>query len=249
MVTPTIGAGKLRSGNGSLAHEVRDAIRNLIESKQLRAGDKLPSESEFVEELKVGRTTVREAFRLLEQEGIVVSKQGLGRFVRSYSKLKRPLTKLEGVTEMLASRGFVVESQVVSVVVDEPTPYERERLELAPSSSVVRLRRLRRHQDRTVVYSDDVFDRLLVPLPLADVDWSGSLFGILDDQGCTVTSAAASVSAVLIEPDDIAGLDVEKAGAWLLIDQLHRDSSGRPVIHSEDYHRGEDFSFDLIRTR
>src|SRR5699024_10125319 len=130
----------------------RDGIRRLIESEELAPGDRLPSEAEFAERFGVGRTTIREAFRLLEQEGVVASRQGSGRFVRDTSRLQRPLSKLEGVTDMLASRGLTVETHVVSVGVDEPTEEERTLLELEPSSSVVRLVRLRKHHDRTVVY-------------------------------------------------------------------------------------------------
>lgn len=238
-----------RLGGQSLAHKTRDAIRQLIESEALGPGDRVPTEAQVAERFGVGRTTIREAFRLLEQEGVVVSKQGTGRFVRDYSRLQRPLTKLEGVTDMLDSRGFTVATQVVSVGVDEPTDRERSSLELESSKSVVRLVRLRQHRERTLVYSVDIFDRSIFHAPLSSIDWTDSLFALMQGQGVTVTSADATVSATLVTPDSLVGLDVETPEAWLLIEQLHRDQRGRPAILSEDYHRGTDFQFDVSRSR
>ncbi len=51
-------------------------IKQLIFSNQLQVGDKLPSEREMMEETGVSRSVVREAFRSLEQSGLVEIKQG-----------------------------------------------------------------------------------------------------------------------------------------------------------------------------
>jgi DNA-binding GntR family transcriptional regulator len=52
-----------------------------IESGQLRIGDELPSEYELCERYGVSRTTVREAFRLVELEGLISRQQGAVRKV------------------------------------------------------------------------------------------------------------------------------------------------------------------------
>jgi GntR family transcriptional regulator, arabinose operon transcriptional repressor len=56
----------------------------------LRAGDPLPSENTFVEQLGVARNTVRQAITSLQEEGLVRRVQGKGTFVESNvrSKLK-----------------------------------------------------------------------------------------------------------------------------------------------------------------
>ncbi|MFC5746580.1 GntR family transcriptional regulator [Actinomadura rugatobispora] len=52
-----------------------------IEGGRLRVGDELPSENELCELYGVSRTTVREAFRLVELEGLVSRQQGAVRKV------------------------------------------------------------------------------------------------------------------------------------------------------------------------
>jgi GntR family transcriptional regulator, transcriptional repressor for pyruvate dehydrogenase complex len=56
--------------------EVEKQIRTLIYSKHLKPGDRLPSEKELAVQIGVGRLSVREALRMLEQAGLITVKQG-----------------------------------------------------------------------------------------------------------------------------------------------------------------------------
>ena len=64
--------------------EITDQIRNLIYTKKLMPGDKLPPERDLAEMFNAGRTAVRESLRILEHSGLIVVKQGSegGSFVR-----------------------------------------------------------------------------------------------------------------------------------------------------------------------
>lgn len=59
-----------------LSEKIVAHVKKLIFSNQLRVGDKLPSERKVMEETGVSRSVVREAFRSLEQSGLVEIKQG-----------------------------------------------------------------------------------------------------------------------------------------------------------------------------
>jgi GntR family transcriptional repressor for pyruvate dehydrogenase complex len=64
--------------------EVAQQIERLI-LKKLRPGDKLPSERELAEMLKVSRSSIRDAIRGLELRGLVEPRQGAGTIVREVS--------------------------------------------------------------------------------------------------------------------------------------------------------------------
>ena len=53
--------------------DVAEQIRDVILGKQLRLGDRLPSERSLAQQFQVGRLTIREALRTLETEGLVSS--------------------------------------------------------------------------------------------------------------------------------------------------------------------------------
>lgn len=57
-------------------------IKELIDEEKLRPGDRLPSERKMAGYLGCSRTSVREAFRVLEADGLVISRQGGGRFIQ-----------------------------------------------------------------------------------------------------------------------------------------------------------------------
>lgn len=64
--------------------EVAKQIERLILNK-LKPGDKLPSERELAETLKVSRSSIRDAIRSLELMGLVEPRQGTGTIVREVS--------------------------------------------------------------------------------------------------------------------------------------------------------------------
>jgi DNA-binding FadR family transcriptional regulator len=65
----------------SLVDEVIGVMRKMLSEDAWSAGAKLPSEQELGRQLGVGRSTVREALRVLGHLGIVESRSGLGTFV------------------------------------------------------------------------------------------------------------------------------------------------------------------------
>ena len=72
----------LRAIKKTRIHEdVFHQIHQLIKEGRLRARDQLPSERELAETFKVSRTSVREALRALETQGLIVSRTGAGNFV------------------------------------------------------------------------------------------------------------------------------------------------------------------------
>ncbi|HZP76089.1 MAG TPA: FadR/GntR family transcriptional regulator [Pseudolabrys sp.] len=70
-----------RVSRTSLVDEVIGVMRTMLSEKAWAPGTKLPSEQELGRQLGVGRSTVREALRVLGHLGIVEAKSGLGTFV------------------------------------------------------------------------------------------------------------------------------------------------------------------------
>lgn len=76
--------------------DVFHQIHQLIKEGRLGARDQLPSERELAETFKVSRTSVREALRALETQGLIVSRTGAGNFVADLpvESLIGPLARL-----------------------------------------------------------------------------------------------------------------------------------------------------------
>jgi GntR family transcriptional regulator len=231
----------------SLSVQVAERIRELISGEALLPGQRLPTEADFSDRFGVGRTTVREALRQLENDGLIQVRRGLGRFVSAAPAVRRPLTRLEGVTEMMQESGYQVTNRVLSVAVEQPAEDERDVLRLPVGAEVIRLERLRLRGDEAYIYSVDVMPRSYFPGDIAAIDWRGSLMDLLEDRGARPVYAVAQISALHL-PRALArrhGLDATLP--WLLMVQTNTTDEGVNVIYSHDYHRGDRFSFDVPR--
>lgn len=66
--------------------QIANALRAAILTKQLAPGDQLPSGNELAKRYSVARMTVQQALRVLRDEGLIVTRQGSGVFVRGRSE-------------------------------------------------------------------------------------------------------------------------------------------------------------------
>lgn len=77
-----------RSG---LADTVAGKLKELIKSGMYNTGDRLASEPELMQQFGVGRSSIREAIRILSNCGLVRVQQGVGTFVELREGIAEPL--------------------------------------------------------------------------------------------------------------------------------------------------------------
>lgn len=114
-----------------LFEQAVDQIKKLIVSGHLRPGDKLPSENELSQLLNVSRSSVREALRSLESNGLIQVKSGAGAFVSDDAlvissindAMQRLLTRRNRVLKLLQVR-WAIESMVVAQAASSITSAE-----------------------------------------------------------------------------------------------------------------------------
>ncbi|MBO0826094.1 MAG: GntR family transcriptional regulator [Actinobacteria bacterium] len=127
--------------------EIADRLREQIGAGVLEPGQRLPSEPDLAAEYAASRNTVRLAIALLTNQGLVVSRQGLGTFVvepaRPFTAL---LSRIQAPrTEQHASLGMPVvspgpdDSAMSRLIVEtgSASPSVAEKLDLAPGDPVV----------------------------------------------------------------------------------------------------------------
>jgi GntR family transcriptional regulator len=235
----------------ALPEQVRDSIAELVIS-DLRPGDVLPTETAVAERLMVSRSTVREAMKLLEQEGLVETRRGTGRFATALSGIRqeRPMTRFESITNMMIELGYSPTTRVISVVQRTPLSSEAEVFGISEDELVIETRRLRLIDDKAGVYSVNILDPRTIDGEFDAVDWNGSVVLILEATGHEIVASSAHIS-VVAEPGGPDTLDDEALpeGPWLLVSEQCITRTGRCVLLSRDYHLGSVFSFSVVRRR
>jgi GntR family transcriptional repressor for pyruvate dehydrogenase complex len=63
------------------ARQVTDALADYVEDARLQAGDRLPAERELMANLRVGRSTIREAIRHFQALGVIETRKGSGTYL------------------------------------------------------------------------------------------------------------------------------------------------------------------------
>ena len=66
-----------------LYQQTIDKIYSLIDSMEIQPGEKFPPERELAVKWGISRNSLRDAFHILEHRGVVISKQGSGRYLRN----------------------------------------------------------------------------------------------------------------------------------------------------------------------
>lgn len=234
----------------SIVLQVHDELRQMIEDQDLGAGDRLPSESEIAARFGVARGTVREALKVLEQSGLIGVQQGRGRFVSDIARLMvdRPLTEFESVTEMLEGLGYHLTNRVLSTETAAANEDEAAALEIPVGMPVMRLRRLRLRMQEALIYEINILSaELLEGRNPAEVDFTGSLNAWLESLGRGLVSSAATIQAVDLPAEIKALPEVDGDQPWLLISERCVDRVGLPALFSQDFHRGDVFSFHVLR--
>jgi GntR family transcriptional regulator len=235
----------------SLAVQVRDQLVDAIRAEELLPGSQLPGEYELAERLAVGRSTIREALRLLERDGLVDVVRGRGRFVSALARFRaeRPVTEFESVTEMLGGLGYEVRNQVLDIRFERAGRTWSSLFGIGSRDQVVVLERLRMHKDEVLIYSVNVLDSRLVPGSLDGSEWQGSVIELLASRGAKVVSSAATIAATKLPEAAQVSLSGLSDEPWLCITETCVTDDGRVVLHATDFHRGDIFAFHVVRQR
>lgn len=94
--------------------EIAEEIKKDIFEGRYKPGDQLPAEIVFAQELGVSRATLREAYSMLERQGYILRKHGVGSFVAEPERqIVSNFEKLESIMDLIRRAGYVPLIQVL----------------------------------------------------------------------------------------------------------------------------------------
>jgi GntR family transcriptional regulator len=237
-----------KSRNGMPAYQrIQSAIRKRIDAGQLRPGDAVASERDLAKLHQVSLMTARHALASLEREGIVERRRGFGTFVAAP---KIHFNKLMSYTEQMAGRSLTASSRVLFAKIIDNEPEAAARLSLPPTSSVIKLERLRHAAGEpfaleTCHLSAAEFLGLL-DAPLG----RESLFGILErnykvelgyaDEEVDATAADLRIADLLAVP---------RRDPLLRIRQVIYSTKGKAIMYVLGFYRSDRHNLVIRRFR
>lgn len=224
--------------------QVADRLRQHIDSGEWPAAHRLPSESELMEQFAVSRVTVRLAVGALRSEGLIVTRQGRGSYVRD----REPIWRINAnryIQDARFAAGRAAEpAPMFGTVGDEPGRYRLERsfheeranqhvaelLGIAPGELVLERRCLFFIDERPEQLSTSYLPLELVRgTPVAEPHnepWPGGTIAQLASLGRQVSHVEESVRARMPTPEEGQTLRIAAGVPVLVItSRLYTDAN------------------------
>jgi GntR family transcriptional regulator len=229
---------KLERLHGPLHAAVLERVLRLLTDGAWVVGAKLPSEEKLAEAIGVSRVTLRDALSLLEQDGLLERRHGVGTFVRQPPPvLQVQLDVNQSLTELMREGGLEPGSTEVELADAEAEASVAEALGVEPLSRVYVLERVHTANGMRVVYSKSFIRATLFPDPSPLVNLRGSLYALLREQlGIGTPSAVARLVPVTADSLLSRKLDVRIGCPLLLLEQIDSAPDNTPIILSRDYY-------------
>ena len=110
-------------------------VKTMIIQREMKPGDRLPTEKELADLFGVSRSTLREAMKFLRAENVVVIRQGSGTFVSAGTGIgEDPLglhfTNEDKLIQNLFETRMLIEPQIAGLACQRATPQDVRNLQL-----------------------------------------------------------------------------------------------------------------------
>jgi DNA-binding GntR family transcriptional regulator len=238
-----------KAARKTLTEIAENELRHAITGGTFRPGSQLPTEAELCEMLGVSRTVVREALRVLEDDGLVTRRHGVGTFVRNHPILKN-LNFNFGITEMIESAGLKAGTSHLAVWKEAADEEKAKQLRVPPGTPIVTIERVRTADGRPVVYSLDTLTDVLIQRANFDPELlrTDSIYNLLQTSlGQVVEYGIARLLPVAAPSHVTEKLQLPPNALTLYIVQTDYSSADEPLVYSCEYHLPDAFDFLVWR--
>jgi GntR family transcriptional regulator len=235
-----------RGNRNNFTEQVADELSLAIRTQKYPPGFQLPSVEKLADEMGVGRSTLREALRLLQAKGLVEVIHGLGTFV-SKERITRSTGSVYSFSEAIRERGMKPRSEVLEqkvTIADEEIAFK---LQITVGDKVNLLRRLRFADDLPMAMETTISAHARFP-DLLKHDWSGetSLYALLQEKyRVAPQNAVQIVQAVTARRSESQLLLIAPKSPILLVETIAYDQQGIPIEFGRSYYRADRYQYKV----
>lgn len=223
--------------------QIAEGLIAQIESGALCPGEQLPPERELSENFGVTRMTLRRALRVLEVQGLIIRKHGIGTFVAD-PKIDRKMEVVFRFSSDMQQRGFKPQTKLISFEQINAESSMARDLMVPISAQIYSILRL-----RSLNHEPVMLESYLIPVPrfpgLDQYDLENrSIYEILEDEyGVPIARARQSFEPVVATDFEAKLLNVTIGDALMMEKRLSYDVNNLPIEFGKDRYRGDRFRF------
>ena len=222
---------RLQRGLGvALWRQIADGIRSGIAGGLADGSGRLPPEAELAQRFGVNRHTVRAAIAALAHEGVLVSYQGRGTYVRRRQRLVYPIGERTRFSAGIGSQARDTRSEMTEAA-DEPAPaWVAAALGLEAGAPVIRIESLGRADGVPISRSSSWFpaDRFRGIAEL--FSRTGSMTAALARSGVAdYRRSSTAIEARHADEADMRDLQLAPGAIVIVTHAVNSDLAGKPV--------------------
>lgn len=220
-------------GGVTLWRQIADAIRLDIVGGKLTNGDRLPTEALLAERFSANRHTVRRALAVLAEEGVVMSEQGRGTFVRSARRLTYPIGKRTRFREGLQGQANNLTLISISDRIENASARVSHALGLKPGAKVVHTEGMSIADGVPISRSSTWLDYRRFPDFASRIKEMQSSTAVFQSYGVEDYSRASTrISARHADIEEVQALKLSPGAILLVSEAVDIDAEGTPISYA-----------------
>ncbi len=250
--TPTDSRRTPKSKSGSpLYLQVANALRDEIVGGGFPVGSQLPSEDDLCKRFSVSRYTVREALRLLRDDGLVASRQGAGTVVVPPRASNSDIQQVMSINDLVAfgtDTRFEIDS-IKTVQIDDKLA---ARTGLTAGEEWLEVRGVRHTEDADapLCWVEYYINRAFATVGRLLQRHNGPIFQLIEDLfGVNVVEVQQQISATLIVAPLTTVLKVREGSAALEIRRTYTAADGTVAQVTINTHPAARFQHSMTMRR
>ena len=214
---------------------VAEEVKYMIESGQLKPGEKLPSERELSEKFKIQRLTLRSGLQILEDAGIIRSVPRNGYYVEK-PRIAKIADNIVSITSAIHTSGRTIETKIIKFTEREIDKYLYSEMKLPLGTRLYEIKRLRIIDGVPVSMDYSFIPKNVTPgLDTYNLETS-SLYEILSEKyGIKLEKSKQNIVITKAEENYCYDLGLEKGDDVVLQSGVVYDQNGQLVEFSETY--------------
>lgn len=239
-----------RRNRSNFADQVADELEKAFHTERYPPGHRLPSIEALAADMEVGRSTIREALRMLQTKGLVEVVHGRGTFV-SGKRVIRSSGSLHSFTEITRERGMTPSSRILLQEISTASEVIAARLQIGSGDRVNVLKRLR-FADSIPVALETSISSYARFRDLLDQPWTSetSLFALLREKYQVIPQTAQqTVWAAVAGPKESQLLEIEAKHPILMVESITYDQQGVPIEFGENCYRADRYEYRVLLKR
>ncbi|MEO0984078.1 MAG: phosphonate metabolism transcriptional regulator PhnF [Cyanobacteria bacterium J06639_14] len=219
--------------------QIANDLRQKVQQGIYQAGDKLPSQKQLGVQFGVNRHTIRQAFEVLKEEGLLRIDRGLGAFIAD-APIRYPIGKRVRYNQSLQTRGYTSEYrllQTVEIPADEKTA---PHLNIAIGDLVAQVDLLGLADNRPLIASTCYFPLQRFPDILEHFQKPPSISKLMREvYGCDHIRQYTYVSTRTVRAQDARLLQIPLNQPILLVQAINVDQAGQVIEYTVTRFRGD----------